>query len=42
MAEQFPTIRPDTPVLDKVDEGLQYLRELGEDDLLQLARELRQ
>lgn len=42
MAEQFPTVRPDTPTLDKVDAELAVLRQMSEDDLLVLARELRQ
>lgn len=42
MTKQFPTIQPDTPVLDRVHADLACLRALPEDDLQLLADELRQ
>lgn len=42
MTKQFPTIQPDTPVLDRVHTDLACLRALSEDDLQLLADELRQ
>ncbi len=41
MTVQFPTVQPDTPVLDQVQADLACLRALSEQDLLTLATEVR-
>ena len=42
MTVQFPTVQPDTPVLDRVHTELACLRTLSHQDLQTLADELRQ
>jgi 1-deoxy-D-xylulose-5-phosphate synthase len=41
MSETLPTLRPDTPLLDRVDNDLNSLRSFDESELLQLADEVR-
>jgi 1-deoxy-D-xylulose-5-phosphate synthase len=42
MTNNLPTLRPDTPLLDRVDADLNALRQMTEEELVQLADEVRQ